>query len=117
MADVLRLPRITDVRSEGGQVELDLVVEPDLLWFQGHFPGQPILPGVVQLDWALSFACQHLRLAVETARQFQVKYKSGIFPDDRLTLVLAHQSIKNHLSFEYRRGGTVCSSGQVVVDP
>lgn len=31
-----------------------LYVHQDLRWFAGHFPGRPLLPGVVQIDWAVS---------------------------------------------------------------
>lgn len=116
MADLApRQPRLAAIRAEPQRVELDLEISPDLVWFHGHFTSFPILPGVVQLDWALAFAREHLGLALEAARQFQVKYKSGIFPNDHVTLVLTHVAAKNRLSFEYRRNGALCSSGQLTV--
>lgn len=47
------LELLTQQRSflDGAEVvALDLRVPPDLVFFQGHFPGDPILPGVVQLQ-------------------------------------------------------------------
>lgn len=117
MADAPRLPHITAMRSEANRIELDLVINADLFWFHGHFAEFPILPGVVQLDWALSLARQHLGLTLEAGRNFQVKYKAGIFPDDRLVLNLVHQPEKDRLSFDYRRDGALCSSGQVNLAP
>ena len=100
------------------RAEIDLVVEPDLFWFQGHFPERPTLPGVVQLDWALDFARRHLGLTVPAARCFQVKYKAVISPDTRLTLVLAlHPTASGRrLTFEYRRDGEVYSTGSVTLE-
>lgn len=116
MTEPARLPEITACRAIDGGVELDLVLDPGLLWFQGHFPGLPLLPGVVQLDWVLLLAARHLGLAAEAAAsRFQVKYKAGIFPGDALTLTLRHDPAKARLSFEYRRDGAVCSSGAVTV--
>ncbi len=33
-----------------------LFVPPELPCFRGHFPNRPILPGVLQLDWAVELA-------------------------------------------------------------
>ena len=60
------LPRLTDAAAWPAQPALEwlektdtealvrLDIEAQLTVFQGHFPQQPILPGVAQLDWALT---------------------------------------------------------------
>lgn len=109
-----RLPRILDHRRTGeGAAELDMEIPPGLLWFQGHFPGHPILPGVVQMDWAVHFGREELGLVLPAAREFQIKFKSVIAPGDRLTLALRHDAARDRLSFEYRRDGEICSTGTV----
>lgn len=107
-----RLPRIA-ARRDGadGAVEFDLEIDPALLWFKGHFPFHPILPGVVQLDWAIAFARDHLGLDLPAARDFQIKFRATILPGDRITLVLRHDRPKRRLVFQYRRGDDICSSG------
>lgn len=109
------LPTVIAQRTTAEGVELEFVVSPALPWFAGHFPGFPILPGVVQIDWALDFARIHLGLEIAIARRYRIKFKSAIFPDDRLTLVLSHQAEKRQLAFAYRRGTAVCASGQVTL--
>ncbi len=117
-----RLPAILGRRAaeeggaggeQGGEVVLDLEIAASLLWFQGHFPDHPILPGVVQLDWAAHFARAELGLSLPAAREFQIKFKAVIRPGDRVALALRHHAAKGRLSFEYRRGDDVCSSGTV----
>lgn len=109
-----RLPKVLDRRRRGeAELELDVEIPPTLLWFQGHFPGRPILPGVVQMDWAVHWGREELGLPLLAAQEFQIKFKSVIAPGDRLTLALRHDEAKGRLSFEYRRGGDVCSSGTV----
>jgi acyl-coenzyme A synthetase/AMP-(fatty) acid ligase len=44
-----RLPP-AEVRTTGRGVELVIALPPELRWFDGHFPGFPVLPGVVQVD-------------------------------------------------------------------
>lgn len=109
-----RLPRIIACHATGpGAVELDLEIRPELLWFQGHFPGSPILPGVVQIHWAVGFAQSHLGLDLPAAREIQIKFKAVITPGDPVTLALRHDAAKGRLAFEYRRHDAVCSIGTV----
>jgi len=115
MTEPPRLPLIVMHRPIATGAELDLFMDPALLWFRGHFPDLPLLPGVVQLDWALTLAEQYLGLAAEPSSQFQVKYKAAIFPGDMVTLALRHDPAKARLTFEYRRDGAVCSSGSLAV--
>ena len=55
-------PAVLAVRSSEGRAELDLVVPPDLLYCRGHFPNRAILPGVVQIDWAILLGRRHFQL-------------------------------------------------------
>ncbi len=113
-----RLPRILDVARQDDEVRLSLEIPADLYWFRGHFPGFPILPGVVQLDWAIAFARQYLDLPLRSGRRFQVKFNAVIGPGDRLSLKLAHLAAKGQLQFEYaQEDGRACSSGRVTVTP
>lgn len=114
--DAPRLPEliaVTPGADAGASVGLDLAIPENLWWFQGHFPGRPILPGLVQLDWALHFARAHLGVDLIAAQDFQVKYKATIAPRDRLRLDLRRDDARGRLSFSYRRDGRDCSSGAV----
>lgn len=108
------LPQVLARIPRGAEaIDLELRVQPELLWLRGHFPGTPILPGVVQVHWALHFARECLGVALPAARDFQIKFKTIIVPEDRLVLALDHNSGRGHLSFEYRRGEQVCSNGRI----
>ena len=109
-----RLPTITDSRKRGETgIALDLLIRPDLLWFQGHFPHAPILPGVVQIHWAVEFARTYLGLDLCSASEFQIKFKAIIRPDDALVLNLDHEMPKNRVALTYARGDEVCSTGWI----
>lgn len=58
--NMLMLDRITHIGSEGGsynkgQLIAELDINPDLWFFQCHFPGDPVMPGCLGLDamWQL----------------------------------------------------------------
>lgn len=107
-----REPVVTALRTAPGGLELDLALPPGLFWFQGHFPDFPLLPGVVQVHWALGYARQHLGLAASPAGA-QLKFRRPLRPWDRLTLALAVQG--RRLSFTYRRDGEACATGSLAL--
>lgn len=110
-------PIVTAIRQDGPKAELDLEIPPDLRWFDGHFPHAPVLPGVVQLEWALEFGRRRFGLRQPAARLFQVKFKSVVQPGDRLILRLAHDAAAGRLKFSYDREDGTCSSGSITLDP
>jgi 3-hydroxymyristoyl/3-hydroxydecanoyl-(acyl carrier protein) dehydratase len=80
---------------------LPLPVAADHPAYAGHFPGRPILPGVVLLDAALhALAVQQDRQ--DTAWQLKsVKFHSPVQPGESLTLQYA-ESPSGGLRFEIR---------------
>ena len=113
---------VRDARPVDGGVDLDLWLPTDHLCFKGHFPGVPILPGAVQIDWAVRLADQYLAAGIGAACRFQVKFKQPIRPGGVVTLALRLSAEKQALSFDYRSGGRgggeVHSTGRIALrDP
>lgn len=109
-------PQIVALRRFDDGCELDCVVPPDLFYFNGHFPGTPVLPGVVQIDWVVRLANQYLNLGLEAASAFQVKFRRIIGQSQLFTLRLRVLPTKR-LAFEYRIDGEAASSGSVALPP
>ena len=107
-----REPILTALRPGDQAVEMDLALPAGLHWFQGHFPGFALLPGVVQLHWAVEYARRHLGVAAQPASA-QVKFRRPIRPEETVTLALA--VARGRLTFSYRRGAETCSSGSLVL--
>ncbi len=109
-------PEIRAVRKTRDGVELDFTIPATLLYLQGHFPGFPVLPGVAQIDWAVRLADRHLETAIGAARKFRVKFSSVIQPGTDLTLTLRRSEDGRRLTFEYRGGERLMSSGSFDLD-
>ena len=105
------LPVITAQRRDAAHSELDLLVAADCPWFEGHFPGQPILPGVVQIGWAVHFARELYGFEPVATTLEQIKFKRPILPGARLTLHLTPAKDGRKLRYEYRDATTSYSSG------
>lgn len=82
--------------------------------FDGHFPGQPILPGVAQLDWALTWARQAFDLPAELLRIDALKFQQVVAPGAELDLALQWDAPRGVLTLRYTSALGVHASGKVV---
>ncbi len=104
---------LAEARS-GDTLHYELRVPPTLAHFAGHFPGLPILPGVVQVDWAVRLAADHLPAVRAVASIDRLKFMAPVSPGAVLALTLAHDAARRRLQFAYRANGRECASGVIV---
>ena len=109
-------PEVLEHRQEGEELHLRLAVPLDLACFSGHFPQTPVLPGVVQLDWAIALAASHLQLAQRFAGMEVLKFQQLVRPGDELLLTLRFDATRGKLYFTYTCAGQPCSSGRIVLE-
>ena len=96
------LPVELSCQQQAGQAEVLLQVEPDLFWFRGHFPTQPLLPGVAQLDWVMHYGVTLLAPGRQFSAVENIKFQQPILPGHTLKLTLSWQSEKSCLQFDYQ---------------
>ena len=112
------LPEVINVASDKSsslhQVILDLHVVPEIAHFAGHFPGAALLPGVVQVDWAVHFARQYLPLEGVFSALENLKFLGVIVPDTKLQLSLAWDAERKRLDFSYATSDRKYSVGRIV---
>lgn len=107
-------PEIMAEAHEGEHRRYELRVPPTLLHFAGHFPGLPILPGVVQIDWAIRLAAIHLPQIRRVASIDKLKFTAPVGPAALLILDMKHDSARRRMQFSYRLGERECASGVIV---
>ena len=97
-----------------GGYALDLRVPPELECFAGHFPGMPLLPGVVQVEWAVALAQPRFALPPRFSHIAALKFMRVIQPGETLVLELGFDASRGELGFTYRDSqGRECSSGRI----
>jgi acyl-CoA synthetase (AMP-forming)/AMP-acid ligase II/3-hydroxymyristoyl/3-hydroxydecanoyl-(acyl carrier protein) dehydratase len=104
---------LAEARS-GDTLHYELRVPPSLVHFAGHFPDLPILPGVVQVDWAVRLAAGHLPAVRAVASVDRLKFTAPVAPGAVLKLTLAHDAERRRVQFAYRVDGRECASGVIV---
>jgi 3-hydroxyacyl-[acyl-carrier-protein] dehydratase len=80
-------------------------VLPDSPWFSGHFPGDPILPGIAQLEMALDGIKRLSQKNLKISGGRKVRFKQFIRPNDKIKIQVA-----------LREGGVLSYSFRIMVD-
>ena len=108
--------RNTDFLSSN-EIIMEAEVGPDSPWFSGHFPGEPILPGVAQLEMALDAIKRLNQKSLRISGVKRVRFKQVIRPDDKLRITVAPHK-KDTLSYLFRImvNGELASSGILMVE-
>jgi hypothetical protein len=87
----------------------------DLVYFAGHFAEFPLVPGVVELDWAMTQARTAFTLPPHLIRTEALKFRQFVRPGDTLELTLDWQPDKGRLVFELKGPEGICASGRLVL--
>jgi 3-hydroxymyristoyl/3-hydroxydecanoyl-(acyl carrier protein) dehydratase len=108
-------PEIESIQRSGDdKARLQLLLPPALIYFQGHFPSSPILPGVVQLGWAIQYARELFPLQGEFNAMEALKFQQVLQPGDRPSLELEFKAPKNSVFFRYLSERGRHSSGSLI---
>ena len=106
-------PTVVRTEQDGDSYRLSLEIPGGLDFFKGHFTDAPILPGVVQLHWAVLFAGRCLGQKIEPKQVSNLKFKQLILPDTRVLLQLTHQAEKGQIRFSFLSALGENSSGVI----
>jgi uncharacterized membrane protein/acyl-CoA synthetase (AMP-forming)/AMP-acid ligase II len=103
-------PRFVGHRRQDGSVTVDLAVPEDLPLFAGHFPGAPILPGVILISWAATCAEAYLGWRGDSTGIDHLKFNAAVWPRETLQLKLS-LTPAGGVKFEFQAGGKAKAAG------
>ena len=113
---VMVAPEICATERTARGVRLTLRIPAELSYFEGHFAGCPLLPGVVQVNWAIEMGREHIPFAARFRALRGVKFTRVILPGQTVTLQLDYAQDKRELDFAFEVEGHPCSNGTAVFD-
>lgn len=102
----------SDIRKVDGVIMAQVEVPADSIWFDGHFPGQAILPGVAQLAMVVEILCDALNKTVCINDVRRVRFKQAIMPAERITVEITPKENKPlACGFRLTKGAELACSG------
>lgn len=108
-------PQLLNITAIDDGFLLSLFVCADIKYFKGHFDDSPVLPGVVQLDWAINFAQQYLGMPSVVDSVEVLKFQKLLLPESKVFLSLKRKA-DNKFVFKFYHDDAVYSSGRVVME-
>ena len=106
-------PAVLSRLDENSTYRWLLDISSELDCFRGHFPGNPVLPGVVQLHWAVKVAQAIFGLTGVPAEIKRLKFKSIVIPPRILELSVFRLS-ENEVQFEFISMGQQHAEGRLL---
>jgi 3-hydroxyacyl-[acyl-carrier-protein] dehydratase len=88
-----------------------LRVPPDHPVFVGHFPGRPLVPGVMLLDWVLREARRIFDCDAHALQVRECKFFDPLLPGE--TAGLHFDTTATGCGFRVRRGETTLAAGVI----
>lgn len=84
--------------------------------FDGHFPGKPVLPAVIQLVVVRMLAAELLQIPIVPVKNERLKFKEMIQPDEKIRVQVSLAKITGqwHATFELSKPTAVVSSGTII---
>ena len=107
-------PRSRLLERDAERALFELVAPADLIYFNGHFHGQPILAGVVQVDWAIAFGRRYFALPPQFRAIQMLKFQRLIEPDTPFRLELVYRPASATLSFKISTALGIHASGRLL---
>lgn len=94
-------------------MNMDRLIRPDQAYFEGHFPGRPILPGVTQIALVAQAILHDTGRGMLRAIH-HVRLRQLVLPGEALALS-THVGGADAVRFELRRGDMMVTNGSLVI--
>jgi 3-hydroxymyristoyl/3-hydroxydecanoyl-(acyl carrier protein) dehydratase len=107
--------------NEPDRLEALATASCDSPWFDGHFPGKPILPGIALIAMAFELSReQEARLGncIRLKTVKRVRFKKPVRPDEPFTVEVKREQKESDLAYSFmiKLAGEACCTGILAVE-
>lgn len=83
-------------------------------WFSGHFPDNPILPGIAQLKMVVDLLAKEFAGELSITGLSRVKFRKIVSPGEPLDIHVTGSNTKNQYIFRITSGNEDVCSGRML---
>ena len=106
----------TVIEQTENSISLEIYIPETCLYFDGHFPGFPIMPAVAQMEMVIRFASRYLGTGVALSAIRRIKFTNLVRPNMPLLVKLAKKDHTLTFTICSAKGEITYSSGTVVLE-
>lgn len=110
---MLALLRATPRTLDATRAIIAFTPAPELRWFDGHFPGAPIMPGIAQVHIAARLAEELWSFEPSSSTLHRVKFRKPMKPGRPVELDLSIEPARRRIAFRFAGNGEPISEGVV----
>ncbi len=97
-------------KTEQGEISARVTTDHNSLWFSGHFPGDPVLPGIAQLDMVADCIAASREDTVFMSGLSRIRFKKIVRPGEQLDILATSGNKRDQYTFRITSGNQdVCS--------
>lgn len=115
----MKTPVVNTALANTAALKATIAIPADGPWFEGHFPGRPILPGVAELALAIAALRQETGKPLPLRGIAFARLRHLVLPGDRLELSAREsaglEGETARLRFDLKRDGVLVANGEFVV--
>jgi 3-hydroxymyristoyl/3-hydroxydecanoyl-(acyl carrier protein) dehydratase len=107
--------QLKEIKEDGdGAISGNVVIPPDSTWFSGHFPDEPVLPGLAQLGIVQETLERARGGGVTVQRVHRVRFRQVIKPEDPVDVFIKPVGERVY-TFQLSVSGEPVCSGMVTL--
>lgn len=95
------------------KITASVTADSNSSWFSGHFPNNPILPGIAQLKMVADLIARPGRGDLSMTGLSRVKFRKLVKPGDRLDIQVECRAGEDHCIFKITSGNDDVCSGKM----